>query len=584
MSQKTKQEYLEAAANARQASNAALPELASASAAFESASSARSVLQQNLQNATDFQTKQELSLALKQFDNTVFNPAKTALEVASSRVSLPRQQESQLIRQANSAASAPENSKNIPQPANSNPGDATQYNNISQYQYGSGVTGPTNVTEQQVTNQQSTIVTNNSASLVTTPDQTQPETILITKTLDEPQAPTSEPVENTAGVQIFAVRPQATLPTITIPDESSIVRISNPTAEQNAFIEANSAVVQPQQTIAQTISSTSNPIRQAQKTAEPYVQPASSDTRVQSETAIDSGYPASGAILSEDGTQTVTGIRRNLETGETYSVDTNNQSATQRQRTTDLRFRISLAPDANYMYKIATPEDVLYPLNKTNGVIFPYTPQITLNYAANYDPTDVTHSNYRLFNYRSSGVENISIIADFTAQDTTEANYLLAVMHFFKSVTKMFYGNDENPSNGAPPPLCYLTGFGKYAFNMHAVAITTFSFTYPNDVDYINAGVGTIQGQQLTDYTRALANQPSFLNRISALKRSGLGQGGVTSRVPFTTVQNYDNITRVPTKITLTLSAIPVVTRNNVSNVFSLKDYSTGKLMQRGFW
>jgi hypothetical protein len=157
-------------------------------------------------------------------------------------------------------------------------------------------------------------------------------------------------------------------------------------------------------------------------------------------------------------------------------------------------------------------------------------------------------------------------------------------MHFFKSVTKMFYGNDENPSNGAPPPLCYLTGFGKYAFNMHAVAITTFSFTYPNDVDYINAGVGTIQGQQLTDYTRALTNQPSFLNRISALKRSGLGQGGVTSRVPFTTVQNYDNITRVPTKITLTLSAIPVVTRNNVSNVFSLKDYSTGKLMQRGFW
>jgi hypothetical protein len=580
MSNKKSDDYFKASENARASANAKLNALDEQINTLNELAKGSENLSKAIREATDPVEKEKLKLALEQYNANIVRPtAIKALELEKSSTedfinALDLRELARKTATPPEMPNLPDLPGTIPDLASQNPGDPTAYSNpFPEY----GPNKPAGAPELIPTVQQPVISTVKSRSTVTTPDQTQPETILITKTLDEPQAPTSEPVENTAGVQTFAVRPQATLPTTTIPDESSVVRISNPTAEQIAFIEANSAVVQPQQTIAQTLSSTSNPIRQAQKTAEPYAQSQTTDSRISSTASIADLYAQSQATDTR-----IVQENSSLQSKQRDTITV--QDARQRQRTTDLRFRISLAPDANYMYKIATPEDVLYPLNKTNGVIFPYTPQITLNYAASYEPTDVTHSNYRLFNYRSSGVENISIIADFTAQDTTEANYLLAVMHFFKSVTKMFYGNDENPSNGAPPPLCYLTGFGKYAFNMHAVAITTFSFTYPNDVDYINAGVGTIQGQQLTDYTRALTNQPSFLNRISALKRSGLGQGGVTSRVPFTTVQNYDNITRVPTKITLTLSAIPVVTRNNVSNVFSLKDYSTGKLMQRGFW
>ena len=53
----------------------------------------------------------------------------------------------------------------------------------------------------------------------------------------------------------------------------------------------------------------------------------------------------------------------------------------------------------------------------------------------------------------------------------------------------MFYGGDQNPIRGTPPPLCYLSGFGKFQFNYHPVAITSFSYSLPNDVDYIKAGV-----------------------------------------------------------------------------------------------
>jgi len=104
----------------------------------------------------------------------------------------------------------------------------------------------------------------------------------------------------------------------------------------------------------------------------------------------------------------------------------------------DWRVRLSLAPSAGYLYKAQNP-GILAPLQKTDGVIFPYLPQIQVTYAAHYDPAELTHSNYKIFQYKSSSVDQISITCDFTAQDTAEANYLLAVIHFFRSVTKMFW-------------------------------------------------------------------------------------------------------------------------------------------------
>ena len=108
-------------------------------------------------------------------------------------------------------------------------------------------------------------------------------------------------------------------------------------------------------------------------------------------------------------------------------------------RNSDWRVRLSLAPSANYLYKSAIP-GILAPLVATDGVVFPYTPAINLSYVANYDGTHPTHTNYKINQYKNSSVEGITVTADFTCQDTFEANYLLACIHFFKSMTKMFYG------------------------------------------------------------------------------------------------------------------------------------------------
>jgi len=244
----------------------------------------------------------------------------------------------------------------------------------------------------------------------------------------------------------------------------------------------------------------------------------------------------------------------------------------------DWRVRLALAPGATYLYKAAAGKrGILEPLAATYGVVFPYTPAISLTYAASYDPTELTHSNYKFFTYRSSGIDSISINCEFTAQDTFEANYLLAVIHFFRSVTKMFYGQDQNPKPGTPPPLCYLFGLGTFQFNRHPLAITSFNYTLPIDVDYIKAGtLGSAPG-----VNTAPANIPINTSAISndRLAASGAYPGGQEKPTVFSQAP-IGEVTYVPTKISLSIIAVPIVTRNDISNAFSLAKYGTGELLK----
>jgi hypothetical protein len=194
-----------------------------------------------------------------------------------------------------------------------------------------------------------------------------------------------------------------------------------------------------------------------------------------------------------------------------------------------------------------------------------------------------TYTNYKIYNYHNSAVENVSITGDFTAQDSAEANYLLAVIHFFKSVTKMFYGQDQNPSRGIPPPLVYLSGFGQYQFDRHPCVITNFTYNLPVDVDYINAyptnNSSAIGGVNMQPYMPQIAKWLSPLDRLRALT-SKIQPGGLPPPPSFQRSQNINEITRVPTKMSIQLTAIPIVTRNAISNQFSLQKYATGELMR----
>lgn len=264
----------------------------------------------------------------------------------------------------------------------------------------------------------------------------------------------------------------------------------------------------------------------------------------------------------------------------------------------DWRVRLRLAPNADYLYKVSNSNGgpgILAPLAATDGVVFPYTPSIETSYQAKYDNYDLTHSNYRGYFYKSSMVENISIKGTFTAQDTYEAAYLLAVIHFFKSVTKMFYGQDAQA--GTPPPLVYLSGFGKYQFNENPCVVTNFGYSLPNDVDYIradgfnNIGLNLENRRPRTSGPAIGGSLGTVVAIIDRLTNAGFKNGSLTDRpTPGQVTQNVTNQTSinstyVPTKMEISITLLPMQTRNQVSKQFSLKSFANGSLLAGGgFW
>ncbi len=243
--------------------------------------------------------------------------------------------------------------------------------------------------------------------------------------------------------------------------------------------------------------------------------------------------------------------------------------ATKYAQAADWRVRLSLADNANYLYKASPVGPLLAPLQATNGIIFPYTPSISVSYVANYDQSLLQHSNYKVVQYQNSAVESVTIGCDFTAQSVQEANYVLATIHFLRSVTKMFYGQDEEPIRGTPPPLCYLTGLGQYNFSAHPLVITGFTYTLPTDVDYIRA---VPQDPPPKDNSQVLSSL-----RIGQGNQSGAAAGGLPNPPNFT--PGSEPPTMVPTRINIQIQATPVVARNTISNQFSLKEYATGALL-----
>jgi hypothetical protein len=254
----------------------------------------------------------------------------------------------------------------------------------------------------------------------------------------------------------------------------------------------------------------------------------------------------------------------------------------------DWRVKLSLAPGADVLYNNTGNEGILLPLFNTGGVIFPYTPQIDTNYRAEYENYTLTHNNYKSHMYKSSYVDNVTLTATFTAQDTAEADYLLAVIHFFRSVTKMFYGQSDS-NRGVPPPMVFLTGLGEFQFNGHPCVVTNFAYSLPKDVDYIRARSVNVNGTDLLTRRDRKATPSnvisSTITRLQNLFTSqGITKGAEFGWRPTPPTLGGKSPTYVPTKMDITLNLLPIQTRSQVSQLFNLEQYAAGNLLKGGFW
>jgi hypothetical protein len=121
-------------------------------------------------------------------------------------------------------------------------------------------------------------------------------------------------------------------------------------------------------------------------------------------------------------------------------------------------------------------------LYRTNGIIFPYTPQISLEHKADYSTVNAMHSNYSQSFYQRSSVGQITIQGKFTVQNNADAEVYLSTVHLLRALTKMLTGGDDLA--GAPPPVCRLSAYGTYMLENVPVVVTNFRTDLPNNVDY----------------------------------------------------------------------------------------------------
>lgn len=206
----------------------------------------------------------------------------------------------------------------------------------------------------------------------------------------------------------------------------------------------------------------------------------------------------------------------------------------------DWRVRLSIPPHKDFQ-----ESEVLAPLRALGNFVFPYTPTIQLSHTANYNDIGLTHQNYQFSAYENSRVDNIIITAPFNVEDGQQATYWIAALHYLRSVTKMFSGEDDNAGN--PPPIVKLNGYGEYVFNNVPVVVKSFSFDLPQDADYIPADQSLLAG----------------IPGIGTL----LG-GGIKA-------------SRVPTKSTLSVTLQPIYSRT-AARYFSLSKFVNGEYVNNG--
>ena len=196
-----------------------------------------------------------------------------------------------------------------------------------------------------------------------------------------------------------------------------------------------------------------------------------------------------------------------------------------------------------------SPNNLLAPLYDTGGkLLFPYTPAVRLENQVKYNQNRFVHSVYEQQTYTNATVESFTIDATFTAQTNYEAKYLLAAIHFFRIMSKSQFGGGIGPKNtervsnlastnltmlpklrnlqqnplpdqvllstdsslkpyedgpiprnrynAMTPPILSFNYLGKLLFKDVPLVITSVSYEFPPDVDYVPVRTNRLE----TDY------------------------------------------------------------------------------------
>ena len=223
--------------------------------------------------------------------------------------------------------------------------------------------------------------------------------------------------------------------------------------------------------------------------------------------------------------------------GATTSIDpTTNSGPAIITGVSDTRVRLrAFKGQESQVYGTSGLLSVINPKNTggTDGLLFPYTPQINVTQAVDYGETALVHSNQSVDHFIRAQATMISLTAKFTIQNQREGRYALAALHFLRVVSKMYFGDADKASGkaGLPPPVLIFSGYGDYMFDNLPVIVRSHTYSFDDSMDMVTV------------------NAPGGIAKLPALFQ---------------------------VSIELKVQQTP----NRMRTVFSLDSFRTGKLMQ----
>lgn len=200
----------------------------------------------------------------------------------------------------------------------------------------------------------------------------------------------------------------------------------------------------------------------------------------------------------------------------------------------DARVRLK-ALNPSEVYGPNDPSNILSILYETGGMLFPYTPSINFSQTVNYQNIDLVHTNGSVAAYQRTPNIELTVSGKFTVQNRREGLYALAAIHFLRTASKMYFGEQDGAKAGLPPPILLFSGYGTYMFNDLRVVLKSHSFPYEENVDTVN-------------------------------------------------VQTAGGYARLPVMFTLQLNLEVQNTPKAMRKEFSLDQFRTGELMKKGGW
>ena len=227
-------------------------------------------------------------------------------------------------------------------------------------------------------------------------------------------------------------------------------------------------------------------------------------------------------------------------------------SWTRRDAQTDWRVRLTVPTANTYLRQIlfgdgtkqnktkgGTKYNMLSKLSDTGGILFPLTPNVIVQHQAAYNPMATVHNNFPFYAYQNSETSNMTIVGEFPVQNQDDAQSWVATLHFLRTVTKSYFGDQTGPDKkGTPPPVLLFEYMGEHGFNKVPVILRDYTIQLPDDVDYIPVK---------------------------------------------TKVAGKDQTTYMPVRMNISINLVPALTPKKVREKFNVESFRNGKLYKDGF-